>query len=625
MNLEVREKRALKNAYKRFLPILLIAIIVFSVLVSYIHFLNERKIVFDTQHKLISDAAINYNNYISNLTSIVRSIEVGYIELIAGGYSDAEINALFIKEMKSNPTIDQLRILDVDGREIIRINKGHPAPYVVPENELQDKSSRYYYTETKLLGRNQFLFSALDLNIENNEIEIDPDTGLAKPTFRISTPIVVDEIRIGYFVVNFLMRNYLSELRKSSNITGGNTILFDKNGYMLNHENEKYNFGFSYEPKSEESTKTIKSVFPKINLESDSGSFIQNYRICSYTAYSNITNLSKDYFLSENATDKIYFMVYFDKQSEYGNYARYEFFDNIMKSWEAQLVMLLIITVFYFAFIFLYFLINRFRFTNGFSDNRYKKSRLKKAIHNHEFVNYYQPIINIQDGTILGFEALARWKHQNEVLPPSKFMEEIENYELYLELDENTYINTQSDRKKLEDLGITDYTFISININRQTFECMIKENSSTIIKLNSPEKEYMVIELLEDIVIHKKAANKIREMDSENVHFAIDDFGTGNSNVAFIRSFKNMNIKIDKAFVPNDVNNKKECVIIEAFVKMFVDQGLKLIVEGVETREQYLYLKNLNVAGVQGFYFSKPLPLEQLIDFMKNKKYLDKM
>jgi EAL domain-containing protein (putative c-di-GMP-specific phosphodiesterase class I) len=135
----------------------------------------------------------------------------------------------------------------------------------------------------------------------------------------------------------------------------------------------------------------------------------------------------------------------------------------------------------------------------------------------------------------------------------------------------------------------------------------------------------MVIELLEDIVIHKKAANKIREMDSENVHFAIDDFGTGNSNVAFIRSFKNMNIKIDKAFVPNDVNNKKECVIIEAFVKMFVDQGLKLIVEGVETREQYLYLKNLNVAGVQGFYFSKPLPLEQLIDFMKNKKYLDKM
>ena len=84
-------------------------------------------------------------------------------------------------------------------------------------------------------------------------------------------------------------------------------------------------------------------------------------------------------------------------------------------------------------------------------------------------------------------------------------------------------------------------------------------------------------------------------------------------------------MKIDKTFVPRNVDNEKECVIIEAFVKMFLDKGIRLIVEGVETREQYLYLKALKVAGIQGYYFSKPLSFDQLVRFMQNKEYTDKL
>jgi hypothetical protein len=153
-----REKRALKNAYKRLYPILIVAIIVFSLLVSYIHFLNQREEIVDTQQKLITDAVINYNNYISNLISITRSIETNYIESATLGYSKNEIETFFIKEMIKNPVIDQLRILDLYGMETIRVDKEFPIPYAIPESELQDKSDRYYYPETKLLGRNQFLF-----------------------------------------------------------------------------------------------------------------------------------------------------------------------------------------------------------------------------------------------------------------------------------------------------------------------------------------------------------------------------------------------------------------------------------------------------------------------------------
>ena len=120
-------------------------------------------------------------------------------------------------------------------------------------------------------------------------------------------------------------------------------------------------------------------------------------------------------------------------------------------------------------------------------------------------------------------------------------------------------------------------------------------------------------------------ADRIHVMNDDSVLFAVDDFGTGNSNVAFIRNFENLKVKIDKVFVPKDLEDEEERVIIESFVKMFGDKGLKLIVEGVETREQYLYLKNLNVAGAQGFYFSKPLPLDELIAFMQQKTYLEKL
>jgi EAL domain-containing protein (putative c-di-GMP-specific phosphodiesterase class I) len=154
---------------------------------------------------------------------------------------------------------------------------------------------------------------------------------------------------------------------------------------------------------------------------------------------------------------------------------------------------------------------------------------------------------------------------------------------------------------------------------------MVKESGDAHIRISCGEKEYIVIELLEDIVMRTSIAEKIRELHDQGVHFAIDDFGTGNSNIAFIRSFANMKIKIDRAFVPLDVNNKKERVMIEAFVQMFIDQGMKLIVEGVETREQYLYLKSLGVAAVQGFYFSKPLPLHAAIRFMREEEYRSKL
>ncbi len=482
IKLDNREKKALKNAYRRFIPFLLLALVIVSLFFSYFHFAVKQSEVVDLEEKLTIDAALNFYHYISDLASTVYSIKLDYIELAIQDDADNEIKALFVDDFKKNSTIDQLRILDLDGMEIHRVNKRALAPYVVPTEDLQDKSSRYYYTETKLLGRNQFLFSNIDLNIENNEIEIDPATGLAKPTFRISTPIAIRDERTGYLVVNFLMRDYLTELWNSLADDGGSVLLFNEFGCMHNYPDDDYNFTLCYDLDDEKRDINVQTLYPEVDLTTDSGTFISNGEIHTYVSYKNISDLSKDYFLSTSAPSKYYFMVSFGKESAYANYIHYSVVRNVIDSWQLQLPMLLLGIALYFGLIFFIFINDRVRFTNQFSDNRYSKLELRKAIQNKEFVSFYQPIINIQDGSILGFEALTRWQRGDELLQPNMFFDEINNYGLKKEIDENTYRNIKLARKRLEELNIRAYSFFSINITHQTFESMIKETPDTITK-----------------------------------------------------------------------------------------------------------------------------------------------
>ena len=496
---------------------------------------------------------------------------------------------------------------------------------MVAIKDLQDKSDRYFFYDAKVLGRHQFLFSALDLNIEYGVIEIDPETGLAKPTLRISSPVDINDRRVGYLVVNFLMRDILDGIRNFMDTPGCMILMFNEQGYLYNDADESYNFGFCYDADSPQHSRTILDLFPDIDLTQNTGSFLRDNKLCSYTMFLNIYDRSKDYFLSETAAKKLGFLLCYDSQSPYQNDLWFSYFYHLVASWKTQILVWTGIVLLYILVQRLLFMFDRTRFTDVFADNRYAKSTLRQAIRSHEFVNYYQPIINIQDGTLLGIEALSRWQTGGQVIPPSMFIEEVLHYQLGQMLDENVFLTVREDRKRMETMSCFQNTFISINCCQQTFDSLIKEPPSTIIDLTDEEKNYIVLELLEDIVFNKRTQERIRDLYKHNIIFAIDDFGTGNSNVAFIRSFENIKVKIDRAFVPVDTTDEKERVIIEAFVKMFIDQGLKMIVEGVETLEQIRYLKKLGIQGVQGFYFSQPMTIDQLIEFMEKQDYLKKL
>lgn len=623
--LDKREKQAIKNAYRHYIPVLIIAFVISSILVGYIYFLGQQNKIIEIEEKLTIDAALTYNNEISNLASIVYSIKLDFIEMATKGFSSDEISELFIEKLIQFETIDQLRILDLEGMEVHRVNKGDDGPYVVNENELQDKSLRYYYIETKQLGRNQFLFSNIDLNIEKQEIEINPITGLAKPTFRISTPIYVNDRLEGYMVVNFLMRDFLDSMWNSLADEGGNVLIFNNLGCMNNYPIDDYNFSSCYDDDDPRTQYSVHTFYPQVNLNQQSGSFVSKEAIHTYVAYNNISEISKDFFLSSSAPDSYYFMVIFDKDSIYGNYVSFSVFDNMFNSWKIQIHILIMSVLIYYVLIFLYFLYDRTKFTNLNCNNRFSKAEIKRAIKNNEMVCYFQPIINIQDGSIAVIEALTRWRRNGEILTPDKFFDEVDNFNLKQAIDENAFRQIKLARKKLEELNISSYSFISINISQETFLNLIKETPNISMKFTDEVKEYLIVELLEEIIIHEKAGIKIRDLNDEGLNFAVDDFGTGNSNVAFIRNFEDLKVKIDKTFLPKNFENADEKIILESFIKIFGTKDFRLIVEGVETREQYLYLKGLNVSCAQGYYFSKPLAFDDLIDYLQNQRQFEKL
>ncbi len=625
MRLDSREKKALRRASVHFLPILAVIVILSSVLISYNSFYIQKHDIIHKQQEEIVSAMISYRDNISLMTAVVREIELDYVEWLWTQPRQQTAAALLAGYIPQYPNIDRLCILDSAGREALCIKQSAGKAAVVPAEDLQTQSTCDCFAETALLGKYQILFSGVILEMENHTVAVDPDTGKVKPSLRISSPLEFNGQRIGYLVVDFLMRDYLDALRTFVGREGCTIRMLDERGILYNDENDANNFGTPDGADTASRGITIYDLLPGIDLSAGSGSFMLDDKICSYTAFSNIYDRSKDYFLSETAAKKLILLLCYDSQSADAGSLYYSYFYQLRASWKTQLLVWAGIVLLYLLMIRLIFFYDRVRFADLFADNRYTKSTLRQAIRNKQLLIYYQPVINIQDGSVLGFEALSRWNHRGQILPPSMFIDEVLHFQLGQMLDENVFLAVREDRRKMERYESFKDTFISVNCCQQTFNSLIKDPPTTLIRLTEEEKKYIVLELLENIVFNQQTQEKIQEMYQHNVLFAIDDFGTGYSNVAFIRRFENLKVKIDRTFVPVDTSDHKERVIIEAFVKMFIDQGLKLIVEGVETREQVQYLKSLGVAGVQGFYFSQPMTIDRLIEFMEKQEYRNKL
>lgn len=236
------------------------------------------------------------------------------------------------------------------------------------------------------------------------------------------------------------------------------------------------------------------------------------------------------------------------------------------------------------------------------------------AIENEEFMVYYQPKVQLSNYEIAGAEALCRWKHEGKLIPPNDFIPVLEQGNSICILDFYMLDHVCRDIRRWLDEG---YKVVKVSVNmsrRHMGDHKLLEKILSIIDSHNVPHSYIEIELTEtttDVGFYD-LQQIVFGLHENGIHTSVDDFGVGYSSLNLIRQVPWDVIKIDKSFLPEVFDrNSSQYILFGHLLSMFKALGLKCIVEGVETIEQVKMLKENNCYMAQGYYFDRPLPVDE--------------
>lgn len=248
---------------------------------------------------------------------------------------------------------------------------------------------------------------------------------------------------------------------------------------------------------------------------------------------------------------------------------------------------------------------------------------LKMAIQKDEFEMYYQAIIDMKSEKIVGAEALVRWKHKDKgILPPLEFIKYIDAGGMSIDFGELIFKkvlkDTQTINKKLKNQNLK----IAINISPEYFfKYTFVEDVLAYCKDFSIDEKQIEIELLETNIMKNSeiSQEKLKQLYEKGFQIALDDFGTGYSSLSYLKDFKVNKLKIDQAFIRDFLDDNNDKAIVEAIINLAKIFNLKVQAEGVETKEHHELIKTLDCDFAQGYFYNKPMPLSNFLDFILNK------
>ena len=245
-----------------------------------------------------------------------------------------------------------------------------------------------------------------------------------------------------------------------------------------------------------------------------------------------------------------------------------------------------------------------------------------KAIEDREFLVYYQPKVSVDGRTIAGAEALCRWMHDGRLVPPGDFIPVLEQGRDICRLDLYMLDAVCRDIRRWLDKGM-NVVRISVNLSRRHLsDPDLLEHIISIIDKNNVPHKYIELELTETTTdVEFKALKKaIDGLQQAGVSTSVDDFGIGYSSLNLIKEIPWNVLKLDRSLLPaqDDENPVQKSVMFKYIVSMAREMGLECVTEGVETEEQVRLLAENHCNLAQGFYFDRPLPVEEF------EKRLDK-
>lgn len=250
---------------------------------------------------------------------------------------------------------------------------------------------------------------------------------------------------------------------------------------------------------------------------------------------------------------------------------------------------------------------------------------LRRAVANDEFCLFYQPVVDMESGEVTSLEALLRWQDPEQgLVSPVRFIPVAEDMGLMGELGQWVMDKALADLARLHAMGFG----LSMAINVSACQCHCKRQSldeqlRSALSRHGIAPRHLHVEITESLLLDNShhcldTLNNIRDLGCA---IYLDDFGTGYSSLSYLKKFPISAIKIDKSFVEQLPGCESDASLVRAIVNMSKSLGMKLVAEGIESKDQQAFLQALGSQFGQGYLYSRPLPFEELLPWLERRQH----
>jgi EAL domain-containing protein (putative c-di-GMP-specific phosphodiesterase class I) len=266
--------------------------------------------------------------------------------------------------------------------------------------------------------------------------------------------------------------------------------------------------------------------------------------------------------------------------------------------------------------------LNRAAMTAEF-ERKHLETDLRSGIHRGEFVLHYQPIVSLSTGEIVGVEALVRWQHPEwGLVLPARFIAEAETSGLIVDLGEQVLdlACRQLRAWRSGPLRNRKSFLLAVNVSaRQLVDPGLVAHVDNTIRTIGIHPSWLLLEITETALVTdvEGSAARLAELKALGVALAIDDFGTGNASLSYLHRYPADVVKIDRCFVASLGAGGRAEAVSRAVIGLPHDLHIGTVAEGVEAAEQIQLLRHLGCDLVQGYYFSRPLPADELLPLLQ--------
>lgn len=253
---------------------------------------------------------------------------------------------------------------------------------------------------------------------------------------------------------------------------------------------------------------------------------------------------------------------------------------------------------------------------NDTANNRLQvETDLRQAINGKNMVAHYQLKYNLADNCFDGMETLCRWQNGEELIQPAKFMDVAHETGLILAIDNEVFLQATKYTRELYDKGLFTGR-VAINISPLHFKRLdFLSGIDTMLAETGLPPELLELEITEEAIVEdvEHAVGIMNQLKERGVSLALDDFGTGYSSLSYLKRFPIDTLKIDMSFIRDIDKDAKNQAIVTCVINLSHSLNIRVVAEGVETKEQLDFLRGVGCDYIQGYYFCKPVAKKDLV------------